>query len=234
MPTKVKLGIGVSILLVLGVLAFTQISVWHAKQVADAKLVKVIKRNITAEDRKVFEDRIIDLQKKLAESKNNDEKYGLYVQLGTYKYTLGLLQDSKDYFSEAIKINADQYDVYDRLFATLVDMQDYQGAEEAIKKAISIRKGNADLWRKYITFKIDRVNASTQETTRLYEEALQDTALNSDVPNNVDILSSYATWLEKIGDIAGAIDKWKKVADINPEDKKLYQAQIDRLQKLIK
>ena len=229
MNKNVKIGIGAAVLILLAVFGLGQ----YYKQAPQENdnFIKEISRNLAPEDRKVFEDRIVDFVNKLNNSKDSAEKYNLYIQIGFTEYTLGHLQESKNNFLEAIKISPDQYDSHLGLFQTQVDMQDYKGAEASIKKAISIRKGIGDLWRRYIQFKIDRVNAPSSEITALFEEALKDTAQNGDAANSTDIFTSYATWLEKSGNLQSSIEYWKKAIEANPESKKIYQAEIDRIEK---
>ncbi len=229
MVRNVKIGIILSILLLAAVAG----AGWYAQKKANDKILKVVERNITPDDRKVFEGRISDLQAKLQASNDNAEKYNLYLQLGQNKYILGLLQESKDYLNEAIKINSDQYDVYLALFLTEFDMRDFEGAEKSIKKAISIRKGIADLWRRHISLKID-TNASKGEVIAIFDQAIKDIQQNGDALNTTDIYTFYATWLEKSGNLAGSIDYWKKAIDVNPANKKVYEAEIKRIEGLIK
>jgi tetratricopeptide (TPR) repeat protein len=229
MNSNVRIGIVASALLLMAVLGFAQYNKTHQTQKNNFKTD--VPRNLTAEDKKIFEDRISEYKNKLKESKDDAEKYNLFLQIGFNEYAQGHLQASKDSFLEAIKINAEQYDVYVGLFQTQVDMNDYFGAEQSIKKAISIRKGIADLWRRYIQLKIDHENASNDEVTRLFEEALKDTTQQGDVANYVDVVTFYAPWLEKVGDIPKAIEYWKKAIDANPESKTIYQAEIDRINK---
>jgi hypothetical protein len=47
-------------------------------------------------------------------------------------------------------------------------------------------------------------------------------------------LTFYAPWLEKIGDLPGAVNYWGQAILANPKNKSLYQAEIDRLNKMIK
>ncbi len=230
MNNPVKIGIIAAIAIFLVVVGTTL----YSEKKEDDKIVKKIERNFKTEDRKIFEDRVIDYKNKLEESKDDGEKYNLYLNLGQTEYTLGNLLESKQYYEEAIKLDSNQYDVYLGLFLTQVDMQDYSGAETSIRKAMSTRKGIADFWRRYIQMKIDRMNSSNEEVNRLYEEAIREVTQNGDAANKTDIYTSYATWLEKAGDPAKAIEYWKKAIEVNPETKSVYQAEIDRILKSLK
>ncbi len=229
MNNTTKISIIVCILLVLGVAGYVVYSDKHK----DDAFVKEVQRNITPEDRKVYEDRITDTKTKLESTTDAPARYDFYLYLGYTEYALGHLQSSKEYFEEALKINKEQYDVYNGLFQTQVDMKDNEGAESSIKKAISIRKGNAELWRKYIQFKMN-IGANNDEINGLFVSAENDTRMNGDKSNNTDIYTFYAPWLEKIGSYQAAIDYYNKAIDANPDRKPLYQAEIDRIKKLIK
>ena len=62
---------------------------------------------------------------------------------------------------------------------------------------------------------------------KIYTQALSATG------SNVNIVTFYAQFLEKIGDLKGAKAQWQKAIQINPSGKKDYQAEVTRLDKLI-
>jgi len=72
------------------------------------------------------------------------------------------------------------------------------------------------------------MQASNEELNNLYREALDKTN------NGVDIITSYAIFLETTGDLQGALDKWKQATVSNPTNKSVYATHIKRLEALIK
>ena len=230
MPKYYKFGIFAGILIIVVLMGF---ALSAKKQQSQTNFVTEIQRNVTSEDRRVYEDRQADFLKKLSETNDDAEKYNIYLNLGFNSYVLGHLGDSKNYFEQAIQINADQYDVYQGLFHTQIDMEDYIGATASIKKAISIRKGNAGLWRDYIQFEIERVHAPNDFINNLFGEAITDTTQRGDATNYTDVITTYASWLEKVGNLQEAVNYWKKAIESNPDRKVVFQAEITRLNALI-
>lgn len=151
MNNRVKLGILIAVLVVIAVGAF---SFYNNKQTNPEKNFVIEKQvNLSDADRKVYEDRVNDANSKLENEKDSAIRFDLYSKLGFAEYALGHLGLSKDAFNNAIKINADQYGVWQGLFQTKADMGDNAGADEAIKKAIAIRPNSAEFWKQYIAFK---------------------------------------------------------------------------------
>ena len=180
--------------------------------------------HLSAGDQKIYEDRITAIMLKLSTATEDAIKFDLYSQLGFAEYGLGNLEASKGYFEQAIRISSDQYGVHLGLFQTLVEMQDNQGAEDSIKQAISIKPQDPDFWRKYIQLEIDRFHAADDQINVLFEEALNKTQ------SHIDVVTFYATWLEKVGNLHRAKELWQAAIEINPDKKAIYQQEIKRLE----
>ncbi len=228
MGMKKETIIGVIICLVF--LAGLGVFSWY--ELTHDGLVHEVSRNITNEDRKVFEDRITDSLRKLEETDDNAIKFDLYSKLGYDSYTLGHLKDSRKYFEKAIEITPTEYGVHQGLFHTEIEMKDYAAAEKNIQQAIEIRPGSSNLWREYIDFKANVLNAPEDQMTLLYAEALDKT--KNELTALTDITTSYATYLEKIGNLQAAKEYWQKAAEMNGDNRKAYDAEIKRLDALLK
>jgi tetratricopeptide (TPR) repeat protein len=224
MPTKVKIGIGFSILLVAGFAGFAA----YKKGNEHSIFVKEINRNLSAADRKTFEDRVADDKSKLASAQTDDDRFGWDMQLGYNLEALGSLSDAQIAFENAIKLKPDDFVGYTGLFQAQVDRADYQGALKSISTAIEKAPTNPDLWKRYALLEKEHLNASNDTISSLYSEAVVKT--NS----NIDIITTYADWLSKSGNLQASKEYWQKAIEINPKLKKTYQAQIDKIDKLLK
>jgi len=179
---------------------------------------------LTAEERSIVENRLNEAQKKLTEVTTIEEKFSAQMQIGFGQYGLGKYKEAKESFLEAADLEPDNYVVYVALYQVELDMKDNQSARKSIKKAISLKEGNPDLWRKYIQLEAERFSASHNKLNDLYLEALAKT--NS----HLDIETLYAQFLEKSGDLKSALDVWKKVYEQMPDP--LYLQEIERLENL--
>lgn len=153
------------------------------------------------------------------------------MQQGFQLYGLGRLAESKVSFLAAAEIKNQDPNPFVALFQTQLDMRDYKGALISIKQALSLRDNNPDIWKKYIDLEQNQLVASNDEVNSLYIEAVNKTAGH---PNHADILVSYAIFLEKSGNLQGAIEYWQKALAVNPAGKAQYQAEIERLKERIR
>jgi tetratricopeptide (TPR) repeat protein len=224
MPTKVKIGIGFSILLVAGFAGFAA----YKKGNEHSSFVKEINRNLSAADRKTFEDRVADDKAKLASAQTDEDRFGWDMQLGYNLEALGSLSDAQIAFENAIKLKPEDFVGYTGLFQVQVDRADYQGALKSISTAIEKAPTNAENWKKYALLEMEHLNASNDTISSLYSEAVVKT--NS----NIDIITTYADWLQDNGNLQASKEYWQKAIEINPKLKKTYQAQIDKINKLLK
>lgn len=185
---------------------------------------------LTEEERKIVEDNLADIEKKLEEAKDatDKEKYDFTMQLGFQKNVLGKLAEARDAFLAAVEIQPENYTAPLALFHAYLAMGDNDSALASIKKAIELRSENAELWRQYIMLEKERFGATNEKIQEIYSEALIKT--NS----SVDIITVYAQFLEEKGDLQGAIEQWKKAIAAYPQSEALYQGEVARLEGLIK
>jgi tetratricopeptide (TPR) repeat protein len=224
MPKKVKIGIITAVTLVLVFAGYAAYKNWNYK----ASFVKEVNRNLSAEDRKVYEDRIIAAKKGLEEAQSDEEKFNWTMNLGFNQYGLGSLADARKTFEQAIKLRPEDANAHVALYQVQVDQGDNNGALASIRTAIRIEQENPDIWKKYVQLMIDRFSADNNTVSALYSDAVNKT--NS----HIDIITSYAAWLEKSGNYQAAKEYWQKAIQKSPANKKLYEAEIKRLDALIK
>jgi tetratricopeptide (TPR) repeat protein len=224
MDKKAKVGIIVCVLLVLGFAGYAA----YKKGNEHSSFVKEINRNLSAADRKTFEDRVADTKQKLADSKTDDEKFGWEMQLGYNLEALGSLSDAQKAFEDAIKLKPDDFTGYSGLFQVQQDRADYNGALQSISTAIEKNPTDPGIWKKYALLEMEHLNASNDTISSLYSEALVKTN------NNIDIVTTYADWLQKTGNLQAAKEYWQKAITANPTNKKIYQTQIDKINQQLK
>jgi len=217
-------GIAVCILILLGVASYPIYKNYQHKK----SLIQVKDTGLTDAEKKPFEDRLAKDEQGLKDAKTDDEKYNWLLDTGYNLYGLGRLADAEKTFNQAASLQPGKPVAYSGLFAVQVDMKDYKSASANIQKAISILPESPGLWKNYIALEIDRFNANNDQVNALYAEALNKTK------SNIDVMTSYATWLEKSGDLKSALDYWQQAVLINPDNKSTYETEISRLQKLVK
>lgn len=195
----------------------------------NSTFITVKDSNLTEEEKRIIEDKIADIQKKIMKTKDatDKEKYNLMMQLGFQKNVLGKLAEARDAFLAATEIQSEDYTAPIALFHIYADMGDNQSARESIKKAIELRPENADSWRQYVQFEKERFGATNEKLEEIFLEAM--TKTNS----SVDIITVYAQFLEEKGDLQSAIEEWEKAIVAFPQNKNLYQQEILRIESKI-
>jgi tetratricopeptide (TPR) repeat protein len=220
--TKVKLAIAFAVIIVLGFAGYAL----YNRQKAD--IITEKDPNLSSEDRKTYEDKLSEQDRLLAEAKDDNDKFDALMQQGFYLYGLGKYQESKDKFFGAVDVKPQEYTAFTALYEVQMAMNDNKGAQESISKAISLKKDSADLWKRYIVLEKDRFGADKDKLNGLYIEALRETR------ENIDIITSYAAFLESVDNLQASKEYWQKAVVSYPANKAVYEAEITRLDTLIK
>lgn len=190
-------------------------------------LIKVKDPRLTDSERQIYEQRLADNAKGLADAKTDDERYNWLLDKGNSLYGLGRLAEAEQVFQEAVKLKPDKPAGFVSLYTARNDRRDYKGALESIKKASSLSPGSAEIWRKYIQLEIDKFNPTKEFVKALFNESLTKTQVYL---SQIDIVTFYASWLGKVGDYSEAIQYWQKAIELNPAEKTLYQGEINQIQ----
>ena len=204
-----------------GIVGYAQ---WKEKK-RQASFIKQVDRKLTAEDQKIYEDKLAAAETGFNDAKNDDEKFDWTMEKATVLSGLGRLAQARLVFESAIAIKPQNYVGYFALFQVLQEMNDNQSALSSIKKVMEIKPENPANWRSYITFEKERLHASNPELNSLYIEALAKTH------SNIDIITVYAQFLESIGNLQESKEYWQKAIIAFPPNTSLYQVEIDRLNK---
>ena len=213
------LAIIACLLIVGGFVGYNQ---WN-KYKKQTSFIQEIDRNLSPEDRKVYEDRLVEAEKYIAEAQDNQAKSDALIYKAVQLSGLGQLALARDVFLEAVDINPENYNIYVHLYQVYFEMGDYKHAVSSIKKSLELKPNNPDAWKKYILLEKEKSKLSNGEINDLYFQALQKTL------GHVDIHTSYAVFLEEIGNLEWAKDHWQKAIAAYPTNRVIYEAEIARL-----
>jgi tetratricopeptide (TPR) repeat protein len=195
---------------------------------SDEALISGKDPELSAEDRKVFEGKLSELEQILEIAENDDQKFNAYLRQGHYLFALGKYQHARRKFSLAADLKPEEHSAYAALYEVQMAMNDNLGAKESINKAISLRADIADNWRKLITLEKERNNAGSDRLNGLYIDALRETH------SDINIITAYAAFLESIDNLQAAKEYWQLAITQNPAGKVLYDAEIMRIDGLLK
>jgi len=186
----------------------------------------------TAQEKSSLQKQIEDLKIQIEAAKKSNQPqeklFQLYVDLGSAQRTLGLLSDARDSYKAAIDLQPNSVPAWTTIYSAYFDLGDFDSAKDAAQKSLALNSGDWNMWRNLIDLETNQFHLSNDDLKKLYEQALGASSAN------INIVTYYAVFLEKIGDLAGAKAQWQKAIQINPTGRKDYQAEIARLDKLIK
>ncbi len=137
---------------------------------------------------------------------------------------------SKDYqqsiihYNEALSYVNSQI-AYMRLFNTYNIMGDNKKAIEVIDKAIALKPMFTDYWNTKMQYLDEKTDMSFTELKAIYTQGLS----KVDSKSKVNLITVFARIAENKGEKVEAIKLWQKAIELVPENKIIYQAEIDRL-----
>jgi len=115
--------------------------------------------------------------------------------------------------------------VYMSLYGIQLALKNYPESEKAIKMSLALNPGIVSNWIEYASFERYYMKSSIENVSAVYEKALLVTK------NDINIVINYASYMRDVGQKVKSIELWKKAIDMNPENKSVYQAEIDLLNK---
>ena len=212
-------GVIIAILLLGGFIGYNR---WSESR-KQASFIQEVDRKLSDEDRKIYEDRLVEAEKFIAEAQDNQAKSDALVYKAVQLSGLGKLALARDVFLEAAKVNPENFNIYVHLYQVYFEMGDYKQAESGIQKSLELKSDNPDAWTRYILLEVEKFNRPEREIRDLYAQA------GEAVLEKSDIYTSYARYLEKIGDLQGAKEYWQKAIESNPTGRNIYEAEIKRI-----
>lgn len=229
MRTKIVIAVILTLAVAAAVVVFINFQGSPSREPAktvEPALLPNVDRKLSEEDKKIYADRLLDVEKRLLESKDEQTKFDLLMFKGFQLQGLGKLGEAATVFLEAAGTKPGNYDVYISLHLVYLEAGEYKTARQYILKSISLKADNTNSWNRYILLEKERFNSSYDHIDPIYQEALEKTG------NNIDMLVTYARFLDESGKTERSIEYWKKAAEANPASKNLYQEEIDRLSKI--
>lgn len=191
------------------------------------RLVMVKEVNLRPETVEFLNKRIADYQAKISafnEKTTIIEKVNVYFALSVDYKTLGQYGKSKELLEQAMSIDPKNSNLIQTYSVLIAMMGDKRAALQYINRAIDLYSAEQSYWMWKIDLEKDLgLSASGIEAT--YKNALEKTS------GDINIITSYAQFLESQNRKEDAIVQWQKAIEIYPQNKTIYQAEIDRLSK---
>ncbi len=184
-------------------------------------------RGLTAEEKAVYQSKVVELKEQLKNATNDNEKFKLTMQIGIQHYALGEFTLAQERYLTAAKILPDNPTVWSELYIIENARGDYASAKKHIEKAIELNPASAQYWRWRIELEKDQFSPDSESMNSLFSQALANTN------NSVEILAIQARYFESIGSNNAAIDTWKRLKEVNPSATAIYDQEIaDLMQKV--
>lgn len=180
---------------------------------SEQEFVTYVDRGIDQENLDRLNQEIAELEASLAEQGDSPDLSNM-LQLGNKYYAIGELGKAKKVYGEILLISPTDVPTLENLGTTLVEMEDYYGAEEAWILATELA-GNeshvirlANLIDEYIPEHKDRIGPML----KLAIEQLGQTP---------GLLARLGEWYYEQGDYERAVSHYEVAIDIDPEDESL-------------
>jgi tetratricopeptide (TPR) repeat protein len=198
----------------------------HTTTTSDGQNQIVTERvtNLSSQERQLLESQMagyVEQLKKLDGDQFKEQRDGINYKLAGIEYKLGKYQDSLDTLNKISTESKQQAQIWALKTNIYRDMGDNAKALDAANNALKLDRESPKFWLAVIDLSTDKSN---DEQKHQYEEALKLTQ------NDIDVVVSYAKFLEKIGDKPGAISFWQKAGQFDDKNKANYDAEIKRLQ----
>lgn len=171
---------------------------------------------------KEFISKINVFQKDKTDESDTISQYKELIKKGHESYLAEKYEESLSYLKEAVSLQKNDR-IHRSLFTVYLAMKNYPEAEKAIQNALKYNKSIPNHWVEYAQFEQYYMNASFEKVSAIYEEALIATK------ENIDVIVSYASYLVEKNQNQEAIKYLKKAIEVYPQNKDIYQAEIDRL-----
>ncbi len=152
------------------------------------------------------------------------DKNNAYFVLASHQQSIGLYLDAKKTLETSLQANLNT-NILQSYAILLYNMGAKEAAIQYIDHVLEIAPNIANYWRSKIELASDVHAGDNEYLNDLYNQALKSTG------EHIDIATVYAQFLGKLGQNDKAIQYWEKAIAIFPEEKALYQKEIDALKK---
>ncbi len=127
-------------------------------------------------------------------------------------------------YNEALSLD-DSHVVYIRLYSVYNAQGEIKKAEDMLNKAIVKNPSYTDYWTTKLLFLDEKTNMSFVDLKMVYEDGMK----KVDSRTKVNLVTVFARIAENKNEKQEAITLWQKAIELHPENKDIYQAEIDRL-----
>ncbi len=175
------------------------------------------------EQKRILEDQLADYEKRASDLKSDatvSDKYTVYIKLAELQNRLGKYQEAINSVDKIANDNQGNSRIWTTYATSFMGLGNSGQALDRAGKALTIDDESPEAWRIMIALSqnIDQVELNT-----MYVKALTKTN------NDIEIVKSYARFLEKTGDIAKAVAYWETARNVDPANAEEYTKEITRL-----
>ena len=151
-------------------------------------------------------------------------KFNSTLEKGNKSFLVKNYDQAIAYYKQALDYkNSDA--VYSRLFSAYNAQNNIDQARISLEKAISINPGYTDYWITKLIFLNEKTSMSFLDLKTIYEDGLK----KVDPKTKINLVTSFAAIAENNTKNTEAIALWEYAIQLYPQNKLVYQAEIDRL-----
>jgi len=209
---KRKLIISIIVVLVIVVI----VVLWQKNIInnPDNKLFNQIKNDPSLVE--IF-DKAKDVEKRLSDNSVQPQDY---LTLGFYWKSLGDRANIKDFYYKSLAVyeaGAEKYGTQNTLFywnagKLAEDINDYERAESYYKKSIEIAPGDESGYIGLASLYFYKMKKTEAEVLKVYEEGIKKMVINT------PLIAARASYLRLVGDNVKALDDYKILLEIYPDN----------------
>jgi tetratricopeptide (TPR) repeat protein len=173
--------------------------------------------------KEVLETQLQDLEqkaRKLTSDATISDKFVVYIQLAEVRTALGKFAEAINALDQVREERSGNSRLWTEYAKAYRGLGDSGKAKESIQQALNVDDELPLTWQLYLEINSDLPD---QQLDALYVTALQKTK------NDLDLVISYAKFLEKIGNIERAVAYWETARNVDPARSADYEKEISRL-----
>lgn len=184
---------------------------------------------LTDEERKVFTDKISEMQSKLEDGNPSDQdRYQYLIELGNSYRGIGELKQARGAYLDATRSMPDNPVAWYELATLEILMEAKQLAQMHIEKAIELNPSNAQYWQSYLVL----IDNNPDVTKSLVEEKFNQAIRGTN--GNADLIAMYASFLERTNNLPGAVQQWRRAIEADPGRRQQFEDEISRIQEKVR
>jgi tetratricopeptide (TPR) repeat protein len=155
------------------------------------------------------------------------QKWNLAMNNATGAFGRGEYDRAVAFYNEALSYYKTDT-AYSGLFVVYSAQNNIEGGRVAIEAAIALNPGFAEYWNSKLTLLDEKTNLSFADLKKVYTEGL----MKVGVATKINLVTHFARIAETNREYKDAISLWEYAKNLYPENTLIYQAEIDRLQKM--